>query len=306
MRRSRADAIKVGLFVVVAGATLLGGLAWIAGSRLFRPVDTYTVLFGDSVSGMNAGANVEYQGVVVGRVRDIQLTGDIPPKVAVIVDIEPGTPVRKDTVAALVGSLVTGIKFIQFQGGSEAAEPLEQGGLIRGDVSSLEQFRDQLAEVANRVVNVVRRLDSEVFTPENSTKVSAFVQDMGTIAKSLSGTLETFQTEETGKDVAQLVRQLSEVTTNLNAVVSDFYGRRDKIFGNVETTLRHIDETVTETRDLVRGAQSQLAGTGGSLSMLLGNLAAATNRLEETLDMIRSDPSMLLWGRSVPEREHTR
>ncbi len=299
--RTRRDTFRVGIFVLVAGALLAGGLLWIAGARVFRPVDTYTVLFTDSVSGLNRSANVEYQGVVVGRVRDITLTGDLPPKVAVIVDVEPGTPVRTDTIAALLGSLVTGIKFIQFQGGT--GELLPAGGTIRGDVTSLEQFRDQLSDIADRAGKIMRKLDEQVFTDENSAKVTAFVNDLQGVAQTLNTTLATFCTEETGKQLAELVRQLSTTTQNLNRLIVDVYGRRDSIFGNVEATLRHLDETVTATHALVQTTQSQISGTGGSFGSLMGELNATARSLQETLDVIRSDPSMLLWGRKLPDRE---
>jgi phospholipid/cholesterol/gamma-HCH transport system substrate-binding protein len=300
---TRGDLVRVGLFVLVAASLLIGGLLWLAGARFLRPVSTYTVLFTESVSGLNSGANVEYQGVVVGRVRDIRLTTDIPPKVAVIVDLDPKTAVRHDTIGALLGSLVTGIKFIQLQGGSEGAGALEPGGLIPGDVSSLEHFRDQLAEVADRAVNIIRKLDQEVFTNTNSLKLSHFVNDLSAIADTLSRTMDTFRTQETGKDVAQLIRELNETTKNLNAVISDFYGRRDRIFGGAESTLKHLDQMVTETRDLVRSAQSQIAGTGTSVGGLVEELTNTTSLLQEAIDVIRSDPSVLLRGRSIPERE---
>lgn len=302
--RTRRATFRVGMFVLVAGALLVGALLWIAGSHLFRPVDTYTVLFTDSVSGLNRSANVEYQGVVVGRVRDITLTGDLPPKVAVIVDVDPGTPVRTDTIAALLGSLVTGIKFIQFQGGTE--DLLPPGGTIRGDVSSLEQFRDQLTDVADRASKIMKKLDEQVFTDENSAKLTAFIDDLHGVTQSLNATMTTFRTEDTGKQVAVLVRELTNTSRNLNGLVSDLYGRRDTLFGNIEATVRHLDETVTATRDLVRATQSQIAGTGGSLGSLMGELNTTTSRLQETIDVIRSDPSVLLWGRKVPEREFDR
>jgi phospholipid/cholesterol/gamma-HCH transport system substrate-binding protein len=303
MKRTRENLIRVGIFVLMAGALLAGGLLWIAGTRLFRPVDRYTVLFEDSVTGLNAGANVEYQGVVVGRVRDIQLTGDLPPKVAVIADIEPGTPIRTDTVAALLGSLVTGIKYIQLQGGSPRSDPLLPGGTIRGDVTSLEQFRDQIQQVADRAVNILRRLDEEVFTTVNSHRVSAFLADLTKVAQSLGSTFETFRAEQTGKDVSQLVRQLNEIAGRLNVIVTDFDSRREGIYGDFASTLRHLDETVRETRSLVRSANEQIGGTSTSVGGLLGELTATVNRLQETIDVIRSNPSVLLWGRSLPERE---
>ncbi len=306
MKRTRRDAIRVGVFVLASATVLVAGLLWIAGSRFFRPVDTYTVLFEKSVSGLNAGANVEYQGVVVGRVRDIQLTSDIPPKVAVIIDIEPHTPVRTDTIAALLGSLVTGIKFIQLQGGTEAAGPLAPGGYIWGDVTSLEQFRDQVTEIADRAINILRRFDEQVFTPETSAQVTSFVADLSGVAKTLNTTLETFRTEETGRNIAELVRQISVATTSLNAVITDFYGRRNELFGGIETTLHHVDEMVTQTTELVKVANQQISGTSGSVGTLLNDLGTATNRLQETLDVIRSDPSLLIRGRQVKPREFER
>ena len=299
--RTRRDAFRVGIFVIVAGVILIGGLLWIAGAHIFRRVDTYTILFTDSVTGLAASANVEYQGVVVGRVRDIYLTTDLPAKVAVEVEVTPGTPVRTDTVAALLGSFVTGIKYIQFQGGT--GDPLPPDGTLRGDVTSIEQFRVQLAEVADRATKIMRTLDEKVFTDENSTKLTAFVSDLQGIAQTLNTTMTTFRTEDTGKQLAILVRDLQQTTQNLNRLITDVYSRREPILGGAEQTLRHLDETVTALHALVTTTQTQISGTGGSVGSLVGDLNAAVNRLQETIDVIRSDPSVLVWGRKVPKRE---
>jgi phospholipid/cholesterol/gamma-HCH transport system substrate-binding protein len=285
MRRTRSDLIKVGLFVTVAMTILVAGLLWLAGSHLFRPVHTFEVLFDGSVSGLNAGANVEYQGVVVGRVRDIRLTGDIPPRVAVVVDLEPATPVRSDTRAALVGSLVTGIKFIQLQGGTAAAGALESGGTIPGEAPSLEQFRDRLTDIADRVSDILRGLQQDVFTTENSAKLNTLLRDLGAVAGSLNNAMELFRAKKTTKDVAELVHRLSAAADSADAALKEF---------RAGTRAAH---------DLVRRTDAQVAGTGRSLDALIAELTVATSRLQETLDVIRSDPAVLLWGRSVPARE---
>src|SRR5438093_8126686 len=111
----------VGAFVVGVGVLLLIALLWLAGSRFLRPVDRYKVVFKGSVSGLLEGAAVELQGVTVGKVEDIHLTTDSPPRVQVDIEVKPGTPVKRDTVARLSGSLVTGIGFIQLSGGSQQA-----------------------------------------------------------------------------------------------------------------------------------------------------------------------------------------
>jgi len=303
MRRTRSNLIKVGLLVVVAGGLLAAGLLWIAGARVFRAVSTYTVLFDESVSGLNAGANVEYQGVVVGRVRDIQLTTHVPPKVAVIVDIEPGTPVRSDTQAALLGSLVTGIKYIQFRGGTSNGGLLPPQGIIRGEVPSLELFRDRLTEIADRVVDILRGLDDHVFTDENARRLSAFLTDMGAVAASLNKTMEMFRPEDTSRDLLQLVQRLTRAADTANAILTDFHSRRGAIYGRLETALGDLGATVRQTRELVRGTEQEVSATGGSIGTLVAELTLVTRQLQETLDVLRSDPSLLLWSRPVPERE---
>jgi phospholipid/cholesterol/gamma-HCH transport system substrate-binding protein len=301
MRRSRQDLIRVGLFVLVAGAILVGGLLWIAGSRFFRPVDEYVVRFEESVSGLNPGANVEYQGVVVGRVRDVDLTRDLPPQVAVSIEVAPGTPVRADTRGELLGSLVTGIKFIQLHGGSASAPPVAPHGTIPGDVTSLDQFRDRLTEIADRAVGILRRFDEQVLTPDNTRQLSAFVTDLSAAAGSINVTLEKLHAAEAGEHFARLVRRLSEVADRLDVVLGGFQ-RRD-FSGRVDLTLRHVDEVAVALRDLARATGEQVGGERASLGALIAELTATANRLQETLDVVRSDPSMLLWGRALPERE---
>ncbi len=306
MRRARSDLIRVGLFTVLAAGLLAGSLLWIAGSRLLRPRDTYTVLFRDSVSGLSAGSSVQFQGVVVGRVRGIELTQDIPPKVAVIVDLQPGTQVRTDTVAALLGSIVTGIQYIALQGGSEAAGPLAPGGFIHGDVTSLVDFRDRLARIADLALTVLTRLERNIFTEENAATVSQVAADLGLVAKRLSAATEALRAQETGQGVLRMLERVSEAADRVNLVFGDVYERREDLYAGLGGTLRELDAAIADGRELLRAARAELGGAGGSAGGAFEELARTSRRLQETLDLIEADPSVLVWGRAIPEREFER
>src|SRR5690349_18299268 len=95
---------KVGLFVTLCFFILAGGVLWLVGSRFLQPVDVYHIIFAQSVNGLLPGAAVQYQGVTVGKVERLRLTPDTPPRVSVTIALEPGTPVRRDTQAILIGS----------------------------------------------------------------------------------------------------------------------------------------------------------------------------------------------------------
>jgi len=306
MKRTRSDLIRVGLFVLVTGSILAASLLWIAGSRLLRPRDTYKVLFVESVSGLNAGSNVEYQGVVVGRVRDIRLTQDIPPKVAVIIDLEPGTPVRGDTQAALLGSFVTGIQFIQLQGGSEAAGALPPGGVIPGSVASLLDFRDRAARFVDLALTVMTRLEEHVFTESNAKKLSQTVSDLGSLADRLNSASAVLQAEGTREDLAGVVARVGKAADSVDGVFSDFYTRREGFYTDVTSTLSELDAAIVDFRAFIADARAGMGGAGSTAGGLVADLEQATQQLQETLDLIEADPSLLLRGRSIPEREFGR
>ena len=73
--------------LVVVGVLLLGGAKWLTEKR------TFVAYFEGSVKGLNIGAPVEFQGVKVGSVTDIQLqflTAEHEFRIPVFIQIEPG------------------------------------------------------------------------------------------------------------------------------------------------------------------------------------------------------------------------
>ncbi len=71
------------------------------------------------------------------------------------------------------------------------------------------------------------------------------------------------------------VRQTAAVTANLAKEVTQL--------------TRHVDELVGENRQ--------------DLKQVLANLAETSRHLQETADSLRNDPSELIWGRTLPEKE---
>lgn len=300
MTRAR-DLMLVGAFVVGAGALLIGALLWLAGANVFRPVDRYEVVFDRSVSGLTPGASVEYQGVIIGRVQDIRLTDEIPPRVSVAIDVEPGTIIQRDTTAELLGSIVTGIKWIALTGGTEAAGRLEEGGTIPGDVTSFEELSNQVTAIGQRLLNILENLDEQVFTAENNAKLGQFMTDVSLIANDLRVTIEPFSKAHAGEKLAASVEHVSEAAQNLDRMMAEL--REGKVIGEVRAALDAIQATAIETRELVRELRGEIGGTGGALTGLIAQLAAATQRLEETLTIIQTDPSLLLRGRRPTAEE---
>ena len=72
----------VGAFVLVLGAVLVAGVLWLASGGAFqKKYDLYRAIEDESVAGLNLNAPVKYNGVDVGKVREIRLDQANPEQV---------------------------------------------------------------------------------------------------------------------------------------------------------------------------------------------------------------------------------
>ena len=70
---NRANPKLIGAFVVGAVALVVMGFLLLGGAQFLTQKRTLVAYFEGSVKGLNVGAPVEFQGVPVGAVTDIQL-----------------------------------------------------------------------------------------------------------------------------------------------------------------------------------------------------------------------------------------
>ena len=107
---NRANPKLIGAFVigavalVVLGVLLLGGAQWLTQKR------TFVAYFEGSVKGLNVGAPVEFQGVRVGAVTNIQLqflTAEREFRIPVFFQIEPDKMIQVGQQIELHGQLLT-------------------------------------------------------------------------------------------------------------------------------------------------------------------------------------------------------
>jgi len=144
-----------GLFIVVfaVGAALF--FVWLTNTG-HRDDVTYRIHFAESVSGLAVGDPVKFRGVDVGTVKAMSLDPQDPRLVQVDVRLRKDTPVKTDTRAVLKLKGITGVVFIELNGGSPEAGSLiattAEGQIpeIRSEKSSLNAFLDELPKVVTR------------------------------------------------------------------------------------------------------------------------------------------------------------
>jgi phospholipid/cholesterol/gamma-HCH transport system substrate-binding protein len=114
----------VGAFVISLIAAIVIAIIWLSSGLSLKSNSTYLIYSQESVSGLSMDAPVEFNGVHVGSVEDIELNPHNPQLVKVVLSISSSTPITRGTVATLTSRGVTGVAFISLKDSGEDPRPL--------------------------------------------------------------------------------------------------------------------------------------------------------------------------------------
>ena len=164
-----------GLFIIgfAIGAALFA--VWLVNTG-HRDDVIYRIHFAESVGGLALGDPVKFHGVDVGNVKAFELDPGDPNLVQVDVRLRKETPVKTDTKAILKLKGITGVVFIELNGGSANAQllaeaaPAGQVPEIPSEKSNLTTFLDELPKLAQKFSAL-------------ESKTAKVVDDVGEVAK---------------------------------------------------------------------------------------------------------------------------
>lgn len=164
-----------GLFIIVFSIAAALFAVWL-GSSGHRDDVIYRIHFPDSVSGLTAGDTVKFRGVDVGTVKSMIIDPDNTTLVRVDVRLRKDTPVKTDTRASLTLKGITGVVFIELNGGDPAAKTLL-------DVTA----ENAIPEIPSEKTGLNAMLDE---LPKLVKKFSAIEDQVKKVVTSVSGLTE--------------------------------------------------------------------------------------------------------------------
>ncbi|CAG4882407.1 Mammalian cell entry protein [Georgfuchsia toluolica] len=290
----------VGGFVLVLGAVLIAIALWLAsGGALQKKYDLYLAIEDESVAGLSVNAPVKFNGVDVGKVRQIRLDPGNPDRVILLFAIERGTPIKEDTVAVLKTQGLTGIAYVELSGGAHDALPLRtiagnEYPVIRTIPSLAARLENVLTSVAAKLDSTSRNIDA-LLSDENRAAFKSMLADIATVTHTIAARKDTIDAgianagrtlENTSRATAQIGPLIDRIGRSADAVEK---------MGN-EAALASV--SAGKTVDAVGADVKRFtAETLPELERLLGEmnvLAASLRRLSEKLE---GSPGGLLMGR---------
>ncbi len=300
MMETKVNYAAVGAFVLVLVAVLIGATLWLAsGGALQKKYDLYLAIEEESVAGLNLNAPVKYNGVDVGKVRQIELDPGNPQRVNLLFAIERGTPIKEDTVAVLKTQGLTGIAYVELSGGADQV-PLLQATAgneypqIRTKPSLGTRLENVLTNVLAKLDNTSTNLNA-MLSAENQASFKSTLADIASVAHTLAARKESIDSGLV--DAARTFENAARATASLEPAIERLGRGADAVekMGNeVARTSASAGKTINSVGSDVNRFTAE---TMPQLERLLSELSVLTTSLRRLSEQTERNPSGLLFGR---------
>jgi phospholipid/cholesterol/gamma-HCH transport system substrate-binding protein len=304
----RAHHVLIGLFTVIAVTAALLFALWLNKSTADEQ-RYYLVVFNEAVRGLSKGSEVQYNGIKIGEVVNLELDPQDPRRVLARIRVNGKTPIKQDTKAWLALTSITGNSVIQFSGGTP-----DSPNLVSADgkepvivatpspfAKLLEESGDNLAEITELIQRA-----AEILSPENVRHFSKILANLDRTSGALAGQDENFR--ELIQELTASSRQANSVLQQASKLVGDAQSLVDdegsRALGSAGRAMASLENSANALDQLLRDNRAGLAGGVRGLN----ELAPALQELRETLISVRriasrleDNPASYLTGREKIE-----
>jgi phospholipid/cholesterol/gamma-HCH transport system substrate-binding protein len=304
---TRAHYVAVGAFVLAMLFLAFVAVLWLAGSQFSTSFAHYDIYFEGPVSGLSSGAKVEYNGIPVGTVSDIEIVSD-PEELAragkpirVTIEIKSTIQIKKDAAASIQTNILSGVSFILISPGKNPelieAHKGERYPVIRSRRSTFSSLAARGPQLLDKIDGILDQVD-DVLNEQNRQNFAATLENI----KKVTGSLAEHSDEIAG-NAGEALKAAATLFTNLDKSYSSPNGLKDelsaaltdfdKLVKGLGDTNHQIEATMQDVRPGIRNfSQHTLVG----VDSLISEARQFVSGLSRLASQIERDPTRLLFG----------
>ncbi len=272
----------------------------------------YDILFKQSITGLAIGSPVAFKGVVVGKIRQIQIMPDHPELVRVRILVNEDVPVLQGTTAAVEGVGFTGVSQVQLEGAMQGAQPITGPSpygapLIPPRSGGLGDLLATAPEVFKKVAILTDRLN-DVLNDQNRAALSGILKNTevttAALAKSGPDLAAAISESRTTMVAATAALQRFEALAGsgqamLDSEIRPLAADLRRAAASAQATLAKVEAAATAAQP---GAETLSNQTIPEATQMIRELRETTARLGAIAAKLDEDPAgALVGGRKLPE-----
>lgn len=294
---SRVNYTIVGLFVIIFAIGMVWFGFWLAKYGLNEEFQTYRIEMKESVSGLSKDSSVKLRGVDIGRVSEIRIDPKDIQKVHLLLEIKKGVPIKEDMVAHTQMFGVTGLLFIEIEGGSNGAKTLmptdDHIPLIRSKPSLLTKLSNNIGGLTEKLEHIVSQ-GEKLLSNKNIESIKKILINIETLtARGVDVENKAIESLESLDDT---IKAFKTVMNNLN-----------QEFTQATDDFKNMQENFSEIKEVTVPTVEKLMETSKNFNRVTLKVEKSLDRgdynLKKILEPIIVDTQILLGELSVMSRE---
>lgn len=280
--------VKIGMAFIVAILLLYYGISFLKGFNLFKPSNTYMVVFED-VSGLTMSSPVTLNGFQVGLVSSMELDPKNPKHVITYVNMDKGVKIPVGSKMKLDVSVLGSATIIMETNPytQEYVSPTDTiiGIRNKGLMDAAGGMLPQVSELLPKVDSILTGINALVNNPalaQSLADVNRITADMSKSAQQLNIMMQS------------LNKDLPEISGNLNKITKDVSGLSGQLEQvDISSTYKSIDATVKNMEAL----SNKLNSRDNSLGLLMNDrqlfdsITSTLNNASLLLKDVKENPS---------------
>lgn len=272
--------VKIGIAFIIAIIILYYGISFLKGVNLFKPSNSYMVVF-DDIAGLTQSTPVTLNGFRVGLVSSMKLDPENQHRIVVYLNMDKGVKVPKGSKMSLDVSML-GSATILFEANPYTMENYSSSDTIigirkKGMMDAADRIVPQVEQIIPKIDSILIGLQTIVNSPALTQSLADINKITGDLAKSTKQ-LNTMMVA-LNKDVPAITGNLNTMSSNL-ADVSGQFKQMD-----LASTYKSIDNTVKN----IEGLSNKMNSKDSSLGLLLND-----RQLYDSINTTISNVSLLL------------
>ncbi len=306
---TKVSYILTGIFVIVVTIATIGFGLWLGSDVTISQYRPYVTYLDESVSGLYLNSPIKYRGVDVGKLRAMHLDPENPTRVRLDMAIVADTPIRSDTIATLAQQGLTGIAYVELEGGAQGSpliSPLPNGepAEIPSHPSLYNRLEDSLTRASLVFDQIGARL-IELLAPDNVDAFSQTLQNLAALSETLRDHRQTLtslldNSADFAQNLAQSGASLPALTTQFQALINR-YQQLGKDLSKAARTADRLGRRLEQATDHAEQDISTMTlGLEAEVRRLASEVASGAREVRLLTRKLNENPNALIFGTTPP------
>ena len=303
--------IKVAILVLSGILLFIFGFNYLKGENILGSSRTFYAVY-DNVEGLTASTPVTINGLIVGKVIEINFKGDGSGKLLVKLLIDSKFQFSKNSKAELYETGLIGGKAIAIKPAFDGAENAENESYLNGGVKAglSELVNQRLTPLQEKIEKMMLSAD-ELLVNLNDVFDEKTKDNLKNSIAGLSATIASFK--ETSNSLNETIinnqKNIDSVLSNANSLTSNLSELTSELNeAELGETIKSLKSTLENFNNILTSLEKGEGSMGKLLKddAMYENLKAASKEMEELLEDIKLHPKRyfrILSKKEIPYSE---